>query len=338
MLENENTIKTKKGNGVGNGISREQLEQSVQNIIQILAEPDRAYKDHVFRMLLKDRKVALEVYNAMNDTSYDNPDELIITTLENAIYMGMKNDVSFIIGSQLVLYEHQSTVNLNMPLRNLFYVSCVYSALTMNENIYGEKLIRIPEPKFVVFYNGLKKLPEKQLLKLSDAYEKKSEDISMELTIEVVNINPGYNNDLMKKSPTLQQYMHFIDITRKYQKTLPFKSAIEKAIDECIDAGILKEFLKKNRAEVLRMSIFEYDQEKHMQQERDASREAGREEGQFLKLINLVIKKINKGNTPEQTADMLEEDIWVIKNIYDAAESMAPDYDAEKIMKAIVKK
>ena len=86
------------------------------------------------------------------------------------------------------------------------------------------------------------------------------------------------------------------------------------------------------------MSIFEYDQEKHMQQERDASREAGREEGQFLKLINLVIKKINKGNTPEQTADMLEEDIWVIKNIYDAAESMAPDYDAEKIMKAIVKK
>ena len=132
--------------------------------------------------------------------------------------------------------------------------------------------------------------------------------------------------------------MHFIDITRKYQKTLPFKSAIEKAIDECIDAGILKEFLKKNRAEVLRMSIFEYDQEKHMQQERDASREAGREEGQFLKLINLVIKKINKGNTPEQTADMLEEDIWVIKNIYDAAESMAPDYDAEKIMKAIVKK
>ena len=86
------------------------------------------------------------------------------------------------------------------------------------------------------------------------------------------------------------------------------------------------------------MSIFEYDQEKHMQQERDASREAGREEGQFLKLINQVIKKIKKGNTPEQTADMLEEDIWVIKNIYDATESMAPDYDAEKIMKAVVKK
>ena len=141
--------------------------------------------------------------------------------------------------------------------------------------------------------------------------------------------------------------MHFIDITRKYQKTLPFKSAIEKAIDECIDAGILKEFLKKNRAEVLRMSIFEYDQEKHMQQERDASREAGREEGreeglktgreegQFLKLINQVIKKINKGNTPEQTADILEEDIRIIRKIYEAAESMAPDYDAEKIMKRI---
>ena len=101
MLENENTIKTKKENGAGNGISREQLEQSVQNIIQILAEPDRAYKDHVFRMLLKDRKVALEVYNAMNDTSYDNPDELIVTTLENAIYMGMKNDTRTFMGRSL---------------------------------------------------------------------------------------------------------------------------------------------------------------------------------------------------------------------------------------------
>lgn len=120
-----------------NGISTKLLEQSAKQLVRILGEPDRTYKDQVFRMLLKDRAIALEVYNAMNDTVYDNPNELTITTLENAVYLGMKNDVSFIIGSQLVLYEHQSTINPNMPLRNLFYVACVYSALTMNANICG---------------------------------------------------------------------------------------------------------------------------------------------------------------------------------------------------------
>ena len=103
---------------------------------------------------LKEPKVALEVYNAMNGTSYDNPDELIITTLENAVYLGMKNDVSFILGTQLVLYEHQSTPNPNMPLRNLAYVACVYMAYVFGDNLYGRKLIKIPEPRFVVFYNG----------------------------------------------------------------------------------------------------------------------------------------------------------------------------------------
>ena len=119
--------------------STELMEQSAQHLIRILGEPDRMYKDHVFRMLLKDRHIALEVYNAMNGTNYTDPEELIITTLENAVYMGMKNDISFIIDSQLVLYEHQSSVNPNMPLRDLFYVACVYSALIMNENLYGEK-------------------------------------------------------------------------------------------------------------------------------------------------------------------------------------------------------
>ena len=257
------------------GISAEFLEQSVQQLVRILGEPNHNYKDRIFRMLVSDKRVALEIYNAMNDTHYDNPKELIITTLENAIYMGMKNDVSFIISSQLVLYEHQSTINPNMPLRDLFYVACVYSALVIDKNLYGKKQITLPEPRFVVFYNGTEKVPERYKMRLSDAFEHKSEDIALELTIEVININYGHNQSLLEKCPTLQQYAIYVDTVRRYQESEPFAVAVEHAIDECIAKNVLADFLRKNRAEVLRMSLFYYDEEKHIQQERDESYEEG---------------------------------------------------------------
>ena len=156
---------------------------STERLIRILGEPTRTYKDRIFRMLLSDRKTALEVYNAMNDSDYDNLDELVFTTLKNAVYMGMKNDVSFIISSQLVLYKHQSSINPNMPLRDLFYTACVLSGLIMNENIYGKHQIMVPEPKFVIFYNGKEKVPERSELRLSDAYEKHSGTPALELVI-----------------------------------------------------------------------------------------------------------------------------------------------------------
>lgn len=312
-----------------NGISTKLLEQSAKQLVRILGEPDRTYKDQVFRMLLKDRAIALEVYNAMNDTAYDNPNELTITTLENAVYLGMKNDVSFIIGSQLVLYEHQSTINPNMPLRNLFYVACVYSALTMNANIYGEKLVQVPEPRFVVFYNGRANLPERMKLRLSDAYFEKSDDVGMELTTEVININPGKNERLLAKSPTLHQYMKFVDLVRKYQAELSFAEALERAVDESIRTRILKDFLRRNRAEVLRMSIFEYDFEKHMQQEREYSLE----KGELCQIIRLVVRKLQKNMEPEEIADILEEDVEKIQKICVIAKDFAPEYDVQKIYK-----
>ena len=189
--------------------------------------------------------------------------------------MEMKNDVSFVLYDQLLLYEHQSTKNPNIPLRNLFYVSDVYSALTREDFLYGGIPVKIPEPKFVVFYNGTDKMPEQSVLRLSDAYESKSEELDLELKIRFVNINPGYNEEMVEKSPTLYQYVKFVDIVRKYQKEMPFPEAVEKAIDECIKKGILAEFLRKNRAEVLRVSIFEYDEEEHMRQEREESRQEG---------------------------------------------------------------
>lgn len=264
---------TTENNFLEEGISEEMLVLSIQQLVHILGSTDRTYKDRVFRMLVKDRAVALEIYNAMNDTNYRDPTQLQITTLENAIYMGMKNDVSFIIDSRLAFYEHQSTDNPNMPLRNLFYVACVYASLVDGKNIYGSRLISLPNPKFVVFYNGKKDLPERSILRLSDAYEVSSEheETALELQVEVLNINRGKNQALMEKSPTLYQYSFFVDTVRKYESALPFEQAMERAIDECIGRGILSDFLQHNKAEVLRVCLFEYDQEKHIRQEKDES-------------------------------------------------------------------
>ena len=199
-------------------------------------------------MVFKEKKALLALYNAMNGTVYEDEEALTVTTLENAIYMEMKNDVSFVLYDQLLLYEHQSTKNPNIPLRNLFYVSDVYSALTREDFLYGGISVKIPEPKFVVFYNGTDKMPEQSVLRLSDAYESKSEELDLELRIRFININPGYNEEMVEKSPTLYQYVKFVDIVRKYQQEMSFPEAVEKAIDECIKNGILAEFLRKNRA------------------------------------------------------------------------------------------
>ena len=146
------------------------------------------------------------------------------------------------------------------------------------------------------------KMPEQSVLRLSDAYESKSEDLDLELKIRFVNINPGYNEEMIEKSPTLYQYVKFVDTVRKYQQEMPFPEAVEKAIDECIKKGILAEFLRKNRAEVLRVSIFEYDEEEHMRQEREESRQEGFEEGEKcgeVRIAKLIIELNRQGRTED---------------------------------------
>ena len=174
----------------------------------------------------------------------------------------------------------------------------IYMAYVFGDNLYGRKLIKIPEPRFVVFYNGTDKMPEQSVLRLSDAYESKSEELDLELKIRFVNINPGYNEEMVEKSPTLYQYVKFVDIVRKYQKEMPFPEAVEKVIDECIKKGILAEFLRKNRAEVLRVSIFEYDEEEHMRQEREESMQEGFDEGEKcgeVRIAKLIIELNRQG-------------------------------------------
>ncbi|MCM1084451.1 MAG: hypothetical protein NC428_13370, partial [Clostridium sp.] len=250
------------------------------------------YRDTVFRMLLRDKRKLLALYNGVNGTNYDNPDDLKIVTLENAIYMSCKNDVACVIDFTLDMYEQQSTVNPNMPFRYLRYVSRVFEKLTIYDNIYSRKLIKLPTPKFIVFYNGSEPQPECKEYRLSDAYMTKTERVSLELIVTQLNINEGYNSELMEKCPDLWEYMQYVSKIREYNKDMSLEEAVPRAVDECIREGILEEFLLLNKAEVVNMSIFEYDAELHMKMERAEAFEDGRAEGR----IEGRVEGIEQGN------------------------------------------
>lgn len=252
---------------------------------------NRNYKDTVFRMLFSDRKNLLSLYNAVNGTSYKNPEELEIVTLENAIYMGMKNDLAFIIATNLFLYEHQSTYNPNMPLRDLFYISSEYQKLVDHKSLYSSVLQKIPAPNFIVFYNGTEKKEDRWENALSDAYETPDKEPRLELKVLTLNMNEGHNKELMEQCQTLREYAKYVALVRKYKKEMKLDAAVKCAVDECIQSGILAEFLKKNRAEVIAVSIFEYDKEEEEKKLRKAEYEAGYDDGKKLGITEGEIRK-----------------------------------------------
>ena len=172
----------------------------------------RTYKDTMFRMLFREKKELLSLYNAVNGTKYTDVEGLEITTLENAVYMNYKNDISFVMNFELMLYEHQSTVNQNMPLRNLIYVTKVLQGITRNADLYGSALVRIPAPRFVIFYNGMQYQPERKILKLSDAFEKKLETPELELIVTMYNINFGQNKEILDACQTLKEYAWYVSV------------------------------------------------------------------------------------------------------------------------------
>ena len=264
---------------------------------------NRTFKSTLFIMLFEDKKNLLELYNAITGKHYADPELLEINTLENAIYMSMKNDVSFLIDGRLSLYEHQSTKNPNLPLRFLLYISHLYSRLTVKENLYGETIVQIPAPEFLIFYNGKDKMPERQILKLSDMYSVQEGQPKLELEATLLNISGSNNQKLKEACRTLGEYAIYTDKIRAYTEEMELSEAVDRAMDECIREDVLREFLMKHRAEARAMSIFEYDQERHMQQEREAGIEKGKE--QLLR--RQVQKNLSRGMSISEIAEVLDE-------------------------------
>ena len=197
----------------------------------------RSYKDSLFRMLFQEPRQLLDLFNAVNGTDYQNPQDLEIVTLENAIY-------------------------LNMPLRILLYAAREYQKLIKDDSLYASTLLKLPTPHFVVFYNGELDMPERTVLRLSDAYEKPAEKPDLELSVTVLNINSGFNESLKETCSLMGEYMQYVERVRHYTKTMHLDQAVSKAVDDCIQEGILAEFLTSWKSEVIAMSIFEYDEKR----------------------------------------------------------------------------
>lgn len=300
---------------------------------------NREYKSSVFTKLLQDKKNALDVFNALNGTDYQREEELEIQMLEHAVYLAFRNDASFVVADILSLYEHQSTYNPNMPLRDLIYVSNLLADIVKDENLFGRKLVRIPEPRFVTFYNGEEDRPPVEVMKLSDAFISRTEQPQLELCCTVININTGYNAEFMERCRILQEYMIFVVKVRIYHKEMSLEEALKRAIDECIAEHVLEDFLRKERAEIMSMSVLEFNLERQLGFAKKEGIEEGREEGERIgsdrKLISQICRKLKKGKTPEVIAEELEEELEIVERICRIAKDFAPEYDSMKIYEAL---
>ena len=257
---------------------------------------NREYKSDVISMMLQIPEYALDVYNAMNDSAYTDPDMIQIMRLENGISLSVRNDASFFINNYLNLYEHQSTYSPNAPLRFLIYLTNLLKTTIRKRDLYSRKRVQIATPHFAVFYNGTEKRPEKEVLKLSDAFINRTDTPEIELTVTVYNINPDNNTQLLEKSEVLRSYMIFVNRVREnleHQKKIAqnapeydeaayeeeLEVAINEAIDYCVKHHIMEEFFRENRNEVTKSMVLDYTWERREELIRAEEYEDGKREG-----------------------------------------------------------
>ncbi len=243
---------------------------------------NREHKDRFFKKVFSTKKALLSLYNAVNGTDYDNPDDIEINTIEDFLYLSMKNDVSFLFTETMNLYEHQSTVNPNMPFRGFMYFAKLYQKTLFADNdFFSSSLIKIPTPQFVVFYNGTKDEPDVSELRLGDAFSEEGRfKPAIECTATVLNINYEHNKELMEKCKELRDYALLIHRIRKYRaEGQPLANAIDLAIDDCIRDDVLRDILETHRMEARDMLFTEYNEEVHIKNEKEISYKDGYGDG-----------------------------------------------------------
>ncbi|MDO4475285.1 MAG: hypothetical protein Q4B59_00680 [Lachnospiraceae bacterium] len=272
---------------------------------------NRFYKDRLFRLLFGSEEMKsniISLYNAINGTDYPDDTPFEVMTLDDAVYLNMKNDVAILIDSYLSLFEQQSTINPNMPLRGFMYFGNSYSSfIEMNElNIYGSSLVKIPLPKYYVLYNGSKEMAAVTKLKLSDAFIHPDEHNEFEWTATVINLNKGKNDELLAKCKPLQDYMCLIEYIRENQMNgNSFEAAVDHAVMRCIQENRMAQFLRKHRAEVLDVCITEYNEEILIKGVREEGRAEGLKEGED-NLVNAV-QDLRMGFSHEQLIEKYGE-------------------------------
>ena len=244
---------------------------------------NRECKSSVFCDLFSDKRNALSLYNAINHTEYADETKLEIVTMDDVIYLHQKNDVSVLFDAKLTLWEHQSSLNNNMPLRGMMYYARNLEGI-LGEGInrlHWRKTIKIQAPDYYVLYNGLENMPDN--MAPAGGYE---------FTAHMININVSHNEELLEKCPTLKGYAVLVQYSRdNVAAGLPSEDAVDMAVQRCIDEGILKEYLIKKRAEAVRMFLTEFDE--------NSWRESMREEGRSEAIRIFVSEKRDDGVSDE---------------------------------------
>ena len=255
---------------------------------------NRTYKDRLFKIIFEGKKELLSLYNALTGKNYQNPDELEINTIDDVIYMHLKNDMSFILDDWQNLFEQQSTFNPNQPLRGFFYFADLYKVKYFGKKIYSTRLLKIPTPQYIVFYNGTTNMPDKKELRLSDAFQQPTEQPDIEVIAHMLNINYGHNKELMERCRKLKEYAQFIDIIRHYlreNKQWSNEQAISKAIDDCIQNNILRDILQKERLRVMASILSEFDEVGYKEMIQDEAIEDGEIRGSIKLAYKLKLPK-----------------------------------------------
>ncbi len=282
---------------------------------------NREYKDRLFKFIFgspENKEWTLSLYNAINGTHYTDADAIEFNTIEDAVYMSMKNDLSFLflIENIMNLYEHQGSFNPNMPMRFLIYAGILYSRYIDDKNNkymkFSSKQQKAPTPRCICFYNGTDEKEDRIILKLSDSFEKDSKP-DIEVTVTMININYGHNMELLNACKPLKEYSWFVDRIRSSQKEeIPLGEAISRVIAEMPEDWLVKPFLVKNQEEVTLMCITEYDEERTITEFKEEAREEGRVEGKaegFLKaLVGLVKKDLLTLSQAAEEANMTVEE------------------------------
>lgn len=221
----------------------------------------------------------IALFNAIHDESLPEGTTIRRFKVDTTIYMNFQNDISFDAGGKLLIFgEHQSTVNENMPLRSLLYIGRAYEQLVSIRDRYKRKRVPLPTPEFYTFYNGKEKWEKEKELRLSDAYMIKDSQPMLDLKVKMININPSEQHEILEKCQVLREYSQFIDTVMKYQE-MGIEEPYKKAIRECIEKGILADYLKRKGSEVVDMLTAEYDYEMDIEVQREEAFESGKELG-----------------------------------------------------------
>ena len=269
----------------------------------IKGQPQPKIRDRLFIAIFgkdteRSKRWRLDLYNVLNGTNYTDPNALELNTIENVIYIKMYNDVSFLVDSQLTLYEQQSRPNPNMPLRGLLYFAELYQKYLAQEDLdlNRSSLVKVPNPRFVVFYNGEPKRPERYKLRLSDAFELKDKSGDFEWTSDIININPNKNETIVKRCKSLYDYVRLIGrISDNRKNDMEIGQAVREAVDWAINENLLEGFVREQKEEIIGMYLTEFNEERAIRGwKQDGRKEKAEEDARNALAMDLTVEQVSQ--------------------------------------------